>query len=70
MSEELRARGYLRNGKVRGDTVGHYRGFILGATTLGQLAAAGIIPKRTYGRAGSRKKPDALTAVAPTLISL
>ncbi len=59
MSEELRARGYLRQGKVRGDSVGQYQGFVLGATTLTQLAAAGIIPRRPFGGAGNRK-PDGL----------
>ena len=59
MSEELRANGYLRNGKVYGEVVGDYRGFILGASTLTQLAAAGIIPKRTYGPVHTRK-PDGL----------
>lgn len=59
VSEELRAKGYLRKGKVRGDFLGNYRSFILGASTLGQLAAAGIVPKRAYGSARNRK-PDGL----------
>lgn len=59
MSEELRAKGYLRNGQVYGHLVGNYQGFILGASTLSQLAAAGVIPKRNYGPAHNRK-PDGL----------
>jgi type I restriction enzyme M protein len=59
MSEELRARGYLRRGTARGHRVGEYEGFLLGASTLGQLADAGIIAKRGYG-AQKNMKPDGL----------
>jgi type I restriction-modification system DNA methylase subunit len=59
VSEELLARGYLRRGKVHGLQVGHYQGFVLGASTLAQLAEAGIVPRRTYGTLRSRK-PDGL----------
>lgn len=59
MSEELRARGYLRRGKVYGHVVGEYEGFIIGASTLTQLADAGIIPSRSYG-ANKNRKPDGL----------
>lgn len=39
--------------------IGNYTYFKLGATTLNQLKASGIIPKKNYGNLGS-KKPDGL----------
>lgn len=59
MSEELRAKGYLKRGGLRGDPVGEYQGFVIGATTLTQLADAGVIPARNYG-ASKNRKPDGL----------
>ena len=59
MSEELWAKGYLLKGQVHGLTVREYQGFILGASTLTQLAAAKIIPERNYG-ASKNFKPDGL----------
>jgi type I restriction enzyme M protein len=59
MSEELRQKGYLVRGKVRGDMVGSYEGFNLGATTLEQLRKAGIIPDRSYGKY-AKLKPDGI----------
>jgi len=59
MSEELRQKGYFVRGKARGDAVGPYEGFNLGATTLEQLRKYGIIPDRSYGRY-AKKKPDGL----------
>lgn len=60
MSEELRQKGYLtHDGHVQGDRVGNIEAFNLGATSLAQLAQAGVIPRRDY-RAASRGKPDAL----------
>ena len=59
MSEELRQKGYISGGKVRGEQVGPYEGFNLGATTLEQLRANGIVPDRSYGKFANRK-PDGL----------
>lgn len=59
LSEELRARGYLHRGKVRGVAVGEFDGFLLGASTLNQLADAGVVAKRGYG-AQKNRKPDGL----------
>ena len=59
MSEELRQKGYLIKGKARGEPVGLYEGFNLGATTLEQLRQYGIIPDQSYGRFAKRK-PDGI----------
>jgi hypothetical protein len=59
MSEELRQKGYFSHGKVRGEQVGPYEGFNLGATTLEQLRQCGIVPDRSYGKYAKRK-PDGL----------
>jgi type I restriction enzyme M protein len=60
MSEELLQKGYIdRKGRVKGDPVGPYEGFNLGATTLEQLRSYRIIPDRSYGRR-SRNKPDGI----------
>lgn len=59
MSEELRQKGYLVRGRARGEPVGQYEGFSLGATTLEQLRQHGIIPDRSYGR-WARRKPDGI----------
>jgi len=59
MSEELRQKGYLSSDKVRGEQVGPYEGFNLGATTLEQLRQHGIVPDRSYGKYANRK-PDGL----------
>jgi type I restriction-modification system DNA methylase subunit len=59
MSEELRQKGYLKNGKAHGDAVGPYEGFNLGATTLEQLRQCGIVPDQSYGK-HSKRKPDGL----------
>lgn len=59
MSEELLQKGYIHRGRARGESVGPYEGFNLGATTLDQLPKYGIIPDRSYGRHG-KNKPDGL----------
>ena len=60
MSEELRQKGYVdRRGRVRGEPVGVYEGFNIGATTLDQLRRASIIPNRDFGRF-KNKKPDGI----------
>jgi len=60
MSEELLQKGYVRaRGRVRGDSVGPYEGFNLGATTIEQLRKYRIVPDRSYGKHG-RRKPDGL----------
>ena len=60
MSEELLQKGYVnRKGRVKGDPIGPYEGFNLGATTLDQLRKYGIIPDRSYGKHG-KKKPDGI----------
>jgi type I restriction enzyme M protein len=61
VSEELRQKGYIdREGKLRGDPAGPLlEAFNLGASSLGQLARAGVVPKRDYGFR-ERLKPDAL----------
>ena len=60
MSEELLQKGYVsKKGIVRGDPIGPYEGFNLGATTLDQLRRYGIVPDRSYGKS-SNKKPDGL----------
>ena len=60
MSEELLQKGYInRKGVVRGEPIGPYEGFNLGATTLDQLRRHRIIPDRSYGKQ-SNKKPDGL----------
>lgn len=59
MSEELLQKGYVRNGKARGERVGPYESFNLGATTLEQLRRFGIVPDRDYGK-HAKKKPDGL----------
>ncbi|HET8863403.1 MAG TPA: N-6 DNA methylase [Solirubrobacterales bacterium] len=60
MSEELRQRGYMGgDGGVSGKPAEKFEAFNLGATSLGQLARAGVIPERDYGRR-AKLKPDAL----------
>lgn len=60
MSEELLQKGYVsRKGKVRGDPVGSYEGFNLGATTLDQLRRYGIVPDLSYG-SHAKRKPDGI----------
>lgn len=60
MSEELRQKGYLdKRGRSRGEPVGSYEGFNIGATTLDQLRRASIIPDRDYGRF-KKNKPDGI----------
>jgi len=60
MSEELLQKGYVnRKGRVKGDILGPYEGFNLGATTLDQLRKYGIIPDRSYGKRG-KNKPDGI----------
>jgi type I restriction-modification system DNA methylase subunit len=60
VSEELRSAGYLTSGGVAtGDSAGPYESFVIGGVTINQLAKNGIVPKRQYGKVGSRK-PDAL----------
>ncbi len=60
MSEELLQKGYLdRKDRAKGDAVGPYEGFNIGATTFEQLRAVGIIPDRSYGR-HSKRKPDGI----------
>ncbi len=60
MSEELIQKGYIdKKGKARGDAVGPYEGFNLGATTLDQLRQYKIIPDRSYGKQG-KNKPDGI----------
>jgi len=60
MSEELRQKGYLKpDGHVKGDVVGDFEGFNVGASTLSQLRKAGIVPSRSFGARGSLK-PDGL----------
>jgi len=60
MSEELRQKRYMRrDGTVRGDRAGCLEAFNLGASTLAQLARAGIVPKRDYG-ASAGLRPDGL----------
>ena len=60
MSEELLQKGYVsRKGIVKGDPIGPYEGFNLGATTLDQLRRYGIIPDRSYGK-NAKKKPDGI----------
>lgn len=59
MSEELRQKGYMtKSGDVTGDALGPYESFNIGATTLRQLRAAGVIPNRNYTR--GTIKPDGL----------
>lgn len=59
MSEELRQKGYLRKGKVRGDKLGPYESFNLGNSTLNQLREAGIVPDKSLGKKATLK-PDGL----------
>ena len=60
MSEELLQKGYVdRRGRVRGEPVGPYEGFNIGATTFDQLRRYNIIPDRSYGKLANRK-PDGL----------
>lgn len=59
MSEELLQKGYCRRGRVKGDPVGPYEGFNLGATTLDQLRKYHIVPDRSYGKLSTRK-PDGI----------
>jgi type I restriction enzyme M protein len=60
MSEELLQKGYIDpRGRARGEAVGPYEGFNLGATTLDQLRKYKIIPDQSYGRRG-RNKPDGI----------
>ncbi len=59
MSEELRQKGYFSTGQVRGEQVGPYEGFNLGATTLEQLRKYGLVPDHSYGKYAKRK-PDGL----------
>lgn len=46
-------------GVVRGESVGDYEGFNIGASTFNQLRRAGIVPDRSYA-SKSNAKPDAL----------
>lgn len=55
MSEELAQRGLTESGL----RVGNYEFYNIGSTTLNQLKDYKIIPKREYGKYGSRK-PDQL----------
>lgn len=60
MSEELLQKGYVdHKGHVRGEPVGPYEGFNLGATTLDQLRKYKIIPDRSYKKYG-RNRPDGI----------
>lgn len=60
MSEELRQRGYIgSDGKLRGEPAGDFEAFNLGASNLGQLARAGVVPKRNYDDK-AKLRPDAL----------
>ncbi|MDP2409985.1 MAG: N-6 DNA methylase [Pseudolabrys sp.] len=59
MSEELRQRGYLSKGRVRGVPVGPFEAFDLGNTTFDQLKRVGLIPDRSYGKLNNRK-PDGI----------
>ena len=60
MSEELIQKGYVdKKGKARGDAVGPYEGFNIGATTLDQLRQYKIVPDRAYGKQG-KNKPDGI----------
>jgi type I restriction enzyme M protein len=60
VSEELRQRGYIdSDGRLRGEPAGDFEAFNLGASNLGQLARAGVVPKRDYG-GKTGLKPDAL----------
>ena len=59
MSEELLQKGYMRGDLVRGDPVGPYEGFNLGATTVDQLRRCRVIPDLPYGR-HAKNKPDAI----------
>jgi type I restriction enzyme M protein len=60
VSEELRQKGYIGDdGLPHGDRAGEFESFNLGASSLGQLARAGIVPEHDYG-SRARLKPDAL----------
>jgi type I restriction enzyme M protein len=60
VSEELRQRGYIGiDGRLHGDPAGELELFNLGATNVGQLALAEVIPKRDYGDK-AKLRPDAL----------
>lgn len=59
MSEELLQKSYLEDGRVSGDPAGPFEAFNVGASTLGQLARAGIVPRRDYGSAVGLR-PDGL----------
>jgi len=60
VSEELRQRGYIgSDGTLHGDPAEEFELFNLGATTVGQLALAGVVPKRDYGDK-AKLRPDAL----------
>lgn len=60
MSEELLQKGYVdKRGRVRGEPVGPYEGFNLGATTLEQLRSYHIVPDLSFGKFGKRK-PDGI----------
>lgn len=48
-----------KRGRARGEPVGSYEGFNIGATTLDQLRRASIIPDRDYGRF-KKNKPDGI----------
>src|SRR5688572_22774508 len=60
MSEELLQKGYVsRKGRIKGDPIGPYEGFNLGATTIDQLRKYHIVPDRSYGKRG-KNKPDGI----------
>lgn len=60
MSEELLQKGYVNGkGRVKGDAIGPYEGFNIGATTLDQLRKYRIVPDRAYGKHG-KNKPDGI----------
>lgn len=60
MSEELLQKGYVnRKGRVKGDPIGPYEGFNIGATTIDQLRKYRIVPDLSYGKHG-KNKPDGI----------
>jgi type I restriction enzyme M protein len=60
MSEELRQKGYISpSGRTKGDPLGPYESFNIGATTIEQLRRATIVPDRDYGKFKQRK-PDGI----------
>ena len=60
MSEELLQKGYINSkGRIKGDPIGPYEGFNIGATTIDQLRKYHIVPDRSYGKHG-KNKPDGI----------